>query len=248
MYNFPEFNSVDIDAYKFMESFNQNGAVLVRKLIDPSLLLEINDRAKTSYFIRERQYLNRSNDDHFSQQFEFGHIPLSDLNEPNGDNILKKVFINSKIPNLYSSIFGKQINILSGYSLVRRQVCNDKMNFEPTPFHQDCSFLPFKSLIINSWVPLTNCGVNSPSIQVIVKPLNAFITPEDYNNPIAKPYQKIELSEDFVKSNFDGEKIWAPEMHVGDVLFFSNFTVHRTFISKEMTENRISLEIRCMQG
>ncbi len=248
MRHFPDFNCIDIDANKFMDIFIQNGVVLVRKLIDPSLLLEINDRAKNSYLIREAQYLNRSNDDHFSQQFEFGHIPLSDLNEPNGENILSKFFIHSKIPGLYSSIFSKKINILSGYSLVRRQVCNDKLNFEPTPFHQDCSFLPFNSLIINSWVPLTTCGVDSPGLQLIVKPLNAFIKPEDFNNPTATPYQNIELSADFIKSNFDGEKIWTPEICVGDVLFFSNFTVHRTYMTKDMRKNRISLEIRCMQG
>ena len=45
---------------------------------------------------------------------------------------------------------------------------------------------------------------------------------------------------------FDSHQFWSPEMTLGDVLIFLNGTLHQTYLTQSMKQDRLSLELRLM--
>jgi hypothetical protein len=109
-------------------------------------------------------------------------------------------------------------------------------------------------LSINFWTPLVACGVDAPGLKVI--PLGVAKTKSylEYNSDghqlqagdfayMAKfRCSKMELAaleeHDLIK------RVWAPEFNAGDVLAFTNFTMHATHHTKTMSNPRTSVEVR----
>lgn len=89
--------------------------------------------------------------------------------------------------------------------------------------------------LITCWIPLTDCGRDRPGLQLIRRNLNQLLHYECLN--------EVKLRQLFAPNEF-----WSPEMTLGDILIFLNGTLHKTYVTKAMTKDRISLELRVMSA
>lgn len=110
------------------------------------------------------------------------------------------------------------------------------------PFHQDQHILGCP--LMNVWIPLTDCGEDAPSLQVVACPQNGTIVNQVSDRNL---YAQIgaEISVNWVMRNH-AAKLVAPTMRTGDALLFLGTTIHRTYLEPHMTRRRDSLEVRCI--
>ena len=109
------------------------------------------------------------------------------------------------------------------------------------PFHQDQTIL--QSPLVNLWIPLTPCGVTAPGLEVAVtseRKILEVVGSQDHEIPV----ERARIDENLVGRVFGTEALWRPAMKVGDALVFTGTTAHRTFVTPEMTDVRMSIELR----
>jgi hypothetical protein len=58
------------------------------------------------------------------------------------------------------------------------------------------------------------------------------------------PVERIRLDEDAVLAAYGSQSLWHPALGPGDALVFSGTTIHRTYVTPNMTEPRMSIEFR----
>ena len=98
----------------------------------------------------------------------------------------------------------------------------------PVAWHQDGSRLE-QTRMLTCWMPLSECGENSPSLQIALGKLNHL-------------YPEADLPQ-IVESRHD-LSVWRPCYVPGDVMLFDPFTIHGTHFHDDMSEQRYSLEVR----
>jgi hypothetical protein len=138
-----------------------------------------------------------------------------------------------------------------------RRVTDGELNRlwdQPIPFHIDAQFFYTHRLSINFWTPLVACGIDAPGLKVV--PLGVAQTRKylEYN-PVGYELDQADLAH---MHKFKTEKMelpaleanallaraWAPHFRPGDVLAFTNFTMHATHCTSAMTKPRMSVEAR----
>lgn len=82
-------------------------------------------------------------------------------------------------------------------------------------------------------VPLTAAGADAPGLEFVRRKLDHLIH-----------FRDLEDAE--IRSRFPAEDFWAPEMEPGDCAVFLNGTLHRTFTTASMSQDRLSVEYRFM--
>lgn len=85
--------------------------------------------------------------------------------------------------------------------------------------------------LITCWIPLNNCGKDSPGLEFIRTQLPGLL-------------HFTELHDADLRRRFDAAAFWAPELEVGDGLVFRNNVLHRTHVTEQMSGDRISVEYR----
>ncbi|ABM78775.1 phytanoyl-CoA dioxygenase family protein [Prochlorococcus marinus] len=238
----PEFEANEIDSVKFNDIFKTFGSILIKNLLDKDLIDQIRLKAENSYNKADKLF---STDADLGISFkEHGHISAISLGAKNGQPLILNMFCNSKIPSLYKELLGTRIKILTGNSQPRRQ--HPAKHNPPVPFHQDASFIGNPGLVINSWIPLNEAGLNAPGIQIVLRPESVIYNQSKFRIKKPTTYEEIDISHDSAFSEITPDLLWAPIIAPGDVLFFSHLTIHRTYQTDKMKLQRISLEIRCM--
>jgi hypothetical protein len=58
------------------------------------------------------------------------------------------------------------------------------------------------------------------------------------------PVERVRLDESLVLKRFGREALWHPSLLPGDALIFPGTTIHRSYVTAEMTERRLSVELR----
>jgi hypothetical protein len=147
--------------------------------------------------------------------------------------------------------------------LIESAVCNCRRMTEthlpqfcdqPISFHVDSQFFYDEKLSINFWTPLVACGVTAPGLKVVLIGVQETKDYLEYNANGYEPgpddiarmnkFRCHKMSMDSLEANGLLESIWAPEFNKGDVLAFTNFTMHATHYSRTMTQPRTSVEVR----
>ena len=238
----PDFASNEINSVIFGDVFSTYGSIVVRNLLDISLIDEIRLKAENAYALADE--LSLTGKDLGKEFKDFGHLSAKFAETENGQPQILELFCNSRIPPLYRELLGPEIKILVDNSLPRRQ--HPRRHNPPVPFHQDASFLGDPGLIINSWIPLNEAGLNAPGIEILLRPETKVHKQAEFKSKPPTTYEEIDVTRSAFFSETEPDLLWAPVMSPGDVLFFSHLTVHRTYQTDAMKLPRISLEIRCM--
>ena len=114
-------------------------------------------------------------------------------------------------------------------------------HIQALPFHQDQSIL--RTPLLNVWVPLAECGVEAPGLEVVVtdkRDLLAIAGLPDHDLPV----ERARIDERLVVETFGPGALWHPSLRPGDALVFAGTTVHRSHVTPAMTKPRLSVEMR----
>ena len=114
-------------------------------------------------------------------------------------------------------------------------------NVQELPFHQDQAVL--HRPLLNIWIPLDPCGVTAPGLEVIRIHCPGLL--ESGGDAAALiPVERVRLDKSLVLKRFGREAVWHPTLLPGDALIFPGTTIHRSYVTAEMTERRLSVELR----
>jgi Phytanoyl-CoA dioxygenase (PhyH) len=118
-------------------------------------------------------------------------------------------------------------------STLRRVPAKDKV----TGWHQDGSFLDAGVRTMNVWVALSRCGADypSPGLEVVPRRIAEIL-------PVGGTVTAFAISFDVVDEIASETPVIRPEFGPGDALMFDERFLHRTYLSRFMTEDRYALE------
>jgi hypothetical protein len=106
----------------------------------------------------------------------------------------------------------------------------------PAGWHQDGQFLGKDIRSLNIWIALSDCGVDSPGLELVARRLDHIVqtgTDGTFLDWVA--------SDAAVEARFSGA-IVRPLFAAGDALLFDHLLLHRTHRNGEMTRPRYAIE------
>ena len=106
------------------------------------------------------------------------------------------------------------------------------------PYHQD--FNAFGRFVVNVWVPLMPCGRAAPGLELVARRLDELTD----TVPAENQYDDLQIAESLIMERFGAESLFIPEFEPGDAVAFLCTTIHRTYLTPEMSSRRSSLELR----
>lgn len=227
--NLPDFDAVGFEFDASNVYLSSGGALLLRQAFtfDPGWL----ERFQKAYLKMDQLYFTGQMPLAVYEQFyRYGHV-LCELIENYSawlDILLKAPCIQS----LLNAIFGSQAFLLLNNSSPRRQG-PDHLD-HAIPFHQDCEFIGHLQKAINLWVPLTPSGGDYPGLEL-------YLNGPQY--PVFTLQQTPDIRQN-LSAQIRPEHLWRPQMQPGDILLFSPYTIHRTYLPEACCQTRFSSEIR----
>ena len=126
----------------------------------------------------------------------------------------------------------------------------------PLEPHIDAMFHQHDVFGINFWTPLTEAGEHAPGLAVVpnsvVDVRNAFeynpegyeVGPHDFAH--MHRFKSHKVAPEGLEQLGYAHRFVRPKMQPGDVLAFTNFTVHATSVLPGMTNSRTSIEVRVL--
>lgn len=239
----PDYQADRIDPTRFLKGIKQQGCCLIRGALDTAALGTYYDQAAAAYAFREEQRARGELPESFMRNFyEVGHTLPQDLDPVGGVDGFIDLFVQSPLRRLMKAAMGPKVAFILNNTLPRR--CDPAGIVPKTPFHQDATFLGDKVFIINFWTPLQDCGITAPGLEVVTRPIQETEPPPNYDKEELFYYDRMGLEEDKVIEKYGADMLWHPEMKRGDVLAFTDMTIHRTYVTEQMADDRISMEVR----
>ncbi len=245
----PIFDADTITGAELLENIQRHGAVLIRGGLDKAEIAAMLARAEQAYTRWSGRYARGELNAVERTAFEVGHVSPDDLRQETESFAVVAFFVRSPLSRLLATLWDGNLLFLSDNCVPRRQLSGGGEASRPVPFHQDASFLGNAGLVLNFWIPLVACGRDAPGLEVVMEhPQGSIDRDSAVNQPSLPDYSGIDIPDEEVMRRFGADKLWHPEMEPGDVLVFSNLTVHRTYMHAGMSRDRISLEVRCTDG
>ncbi len=228
-------------------SLDRHGVVLVRRGLDPAALEQLLAACRVEYARRDAlaaadQLPTELQAMHLKfRAISVGDIVVGGMQAP---QILVTPMVQviaalllHKVPGIAFSSF--RCARIGGENLV-------------LPYHQDSRILeviapqlgPMPTLV-NLWVPMHDCGVERPGLEVVNRPLTGLMPTlakaENYYSSIG-----TEIAPEHVEREFPAADRWHPVCRAGDFMLFKGTTIHRTYVTPAMTSERISADIRLL--
>lgn len=125
----------------------------------------------------------------------------------------------------------------------------------PLQMHVDAAFHQHEWLGLNFWTPLTPAGGDYPGLQVLPLGVEASKAHMEYRPEGHAGEPDMAQMSKFRNDNASLEALeragllddlWQPILQPGDVLVFTNFTIHGTWSVEGMTRPRTSIEARVL--
>jgi hypothetical protein len=260
----PDFRLANLVPDMFREAILQRGAVMLRGAGDPALLRDIKRQlgllfakysdipdAELERHLASSDPIER---DHW-EQIKLSHIYDRTFKEFAGYSYFDTIE-RTGLWELLGQAFPEASPSKSAVCTSRRITNNElhKTWDSPLHFHVDAQFFYDHCLSVNFWTPLDPCGVTAPGLQVVllgVQESKEYLehNPAGYDpgpNDIAimSHFRCGKMDPAILQQNGLDQKIWAPEFAIGDVLVFTNFTMHATHYAEKMANDRTSVEVR----
>ena len=166
-----------------------------------------------------------------------------------GVNVIAK-FTETAPYAAFEELFGPRVAFPLQQCIFRYQRPDHQQSF--LSYHQDATHSKVECRVINCWISLTAAGLDAPGVEVLDVPVHD-LHPDLYSfgndyfekQRLAPDKVKAQLALDSkVKARFGNPTSTIPIFAPGDAIMFDHFAMHRTHFTPEMTQNRMSLEIR----
>jgi len=104
-------------------------------------------------------------------------------------------------------------------------------------WHQDGAFLGKGIRTVDAWFSLSTCGRDAPGMEIVPVRLDRLL-------PTGEPgtHYQWTVSPETIARDLPGVRIWRPEFEPGDVLFFDERCLHRTYADESMPNVRYAIE------
>ena len=261
----PDFQFGDLEPEQFRELLLHRGAVMLRKATDPALLDLIKQKIDGLFAQYESAPEMRSG----TYPATISSNDLGDFwYQLRRSHIFEQTFKQLSGSSYYDIIRGTGLwdfaaHAFPEYQLAESIDCNCRrvttgdlpvMFDAPVDFHVDAQYHSIYNLSVNFWTPLAPCGRDAPGLQVVLLGIEETkdylefdfagydAKPNDIANMRHFRCYKEQLEQ--LKQNDLAKCLWAPEFEKGDILAFTNFTMHATYCTPEMTNPRTSVEVR----
>lgn len=141
---------------------------------------------------------------------------------------------------------------------VRRVFPGEPQGYADMPLspHVDAMFHQHDVLGINFWTPLTPAGGDAPGLAVVpasVEEIKAHLAYDEHgyerradDHGQMHHFRYDRLAPDAMEASGMTARFERPVLQPGDVLAFTNFTIHATAIAPAMTRPRTSIEVRVL--
>jgi len=245
------------------------GSLLIRDAIEPNVIaplaLEV-DRMLAHYDEIPPEVLKREMENDCEERKDLWRQILCDGVHYNYDLVTFSQGRHSLFDPIRKSVLASILKLTwPTISIVENHITNvrriaPKRDFrysdEPLHAHVDAMFHQSDNLGINFWTPLTEAGGDAPGLAVLplgpaealnyleYNPAGHDPLPGDFANMGRFAHRKL-TPERLAEANLD--RLWQrPVMQPGDVLAFTNFTIHSTSVLAGMTKPRTSIEARVL--
>jgi hypothetical protein len=261
----PDYQYGALGASEFRDVILGRGAIMLRNAADPKLLDKIRQQIDDifEHYASERGLenethpaLNNSVDRaDFWNQLKRSHI-FDRTFKQFFDLSFYEIIRANGLWALAESAFPEcEIREAADCNCRRTAVGDLAMFFDaPIDFHVDAQYHSIDHPAINFWTPLVACGKDAPGLKVVLLGVQET---KDYLEFTEAGYEKdpddIALMHHFRCKKESVESlgkhgllkyVWAPQFEKGDILAFTNFTMHATHCLPTMTLPRTSVEVR----
>jgi hypothetical protein len=218
------------------ECYLRYGCVIVRSAIAPDLIEKVR-------LAIDKAYETTSN----------VHVHADEiLAASNGALTGFELVADPKLKRFRDLVYSRQLYFRESVTARRIQGSEVRANWqEPLTLHLDSQFHRFR-FTMNFWVPLRDCGLDAPSLQMV--PLD-YVSTRHYSGYTGRLLRKGEphqfgfftecaLDPDAVTAAFGRAAFLRPTMRAGDLVVASNWLIHGSYRTPEMTKGRASIELR----
>ena len=212
----------------------KQGVILLRRCLPSNLVIRLHQAAEQVFSQRRAPDRSLPTAEHRADARKLSFVAVSDLIRAPHNALL----ISHRILALARAYLGHEPTVEPN-SFVRCMVPGP--NVQALPFHQDQAVL--RRPLLNVWAPLDPCGITAPGLEVI-----RIYCPDLLDScgdaSALVPVERVRLDESVVLKRFGHEALWHPALLPGDALVFPGTTIHRSYVTAEMTERRLSVELR----
>ena len=212
----------------------KQGVILLRRCLPSNWVIGLRQAAVQIFNQRLAPDASLPTAENRAEARRLSYIAVSDLiGAPPNPSL-----INRRIVALAHAYLGHEPRVKSN-SHVRCMVPGP--NVQELPFHQDQAVL--RRRLLNIWAPLDPCGVTAPGLEVI-RIYCSDLLKSSGDAAALIPVERVRLDKSVVLKRFGREALWHPALLPGDALIFPGTTIHRSYVTAEMTERRLSVELR----
>lgn len=141
-----------------------------------------------------------------------------------------------------SGVLGAMRHHFGGRPLISLQKSTLRRNqpaYRHTGWHQDGSFLGATTRAMNVWVALTPCGGDrpAPGLELVAGRIPNLLPAEGGTGRAS-----IDGFAVHYQAQATGLDVLQPRFEPGDALLFDQLMAHRTYLTREMTQERLALE------
>lgn len=250
----PDYRAGEVSADEMRHIFLKHGCIVLRDAIDPKSLAKI----------------KRQTEDAFARLGEPTHVFEKDIIASSPNRFFRKLGAYDLVE---TPLFSEFRNLVFKGQPYKRQDAtarrikgrgvDTKGWQEPLKLHLDCFFHPF-DLTLNFRIPFDPEGADAPGLQMVPADIRTTIEFSRYSNlPIEGhdglynfshfPTEILDpasaagvygLRESAITERFGAECFYRPELQPGDIMILSNWLIHGTHRTPEMSKGRTSVEIR----
>lgn len=207
------------------------GVVLLRKVLSPNRLNFWRERFVEAWQATEARLLaGEMTESELLNYYRFGHPMLRFL--PDLNDWLDLLFGQIAMKNILRTLIGPQVLVMGSVALPR--IVFAQHSERALPYHQDYEYIGPVKQAVNLWIPLSAAGGQHPGLELWQG------SPQEAQLVHGQPEEVRQA----ILAQAPAEAWWQPEMKPGDILIFTTYTVHRTYITPEMSGERVSYELR----
>lgn len=242
-----EFDAHHDSWIEIAQAFDRFGVVVVRRGLDPTVLAILLEEVRAEYARRDAQLLaGLLPPDKQQTHTRFRAIGVGEMTV-NGLPA-HQLLVTPLVLAVATLVLRKAPGIaFSSFRCARI----DQENLV-LPYHQDSRIISKmapqlgpKPPLVNLWVPLQDCGIDCPGLEVVNCATDGLMPVVDSADNF---YASLgtEIAPEVVERAFGPRDLWHPPCAAGDLLLFKGTIVHRTHVTPTMTRERISVDIRLM--
>jgi hypothetical protein len=239
-----DFRNAELDA--IVSTFLHQGSVLLCNFADTAALDAAHGVVLKAYEKTERKHV------------------YPDLLRQFGLPMYSDVLFTQRHHDLLDKVFGGRGYQIDQHTASRRVAMVRKPPHWGMPLtpHLD-AFVNALEFTINFWIPFQACGTDAPSLGVILAPFDEIVAYTGWQNGAEvwldpEPMKYLTLFRPAMKALYCGtdpgvlaemhdrfgDRIRTPAFEPGDAMMISNWTLHFTHTTPQMTKSRENLELR----